>query len=117
MVSDFKLMKRKDLQRLCVQKHFKANGTNNSMRVALEASICSDMAMTGGGSAAVDGGDGMVLDFKSMNHKDLQRLCVQKKLKANGTTVSMAAALEAFRCSVVAVTAGRGVAKEDDKDV
>ena len=33
-------------------------------------------------------------DFKSMNHKDLRRLCVQKKLKANGTTVSM----EAFRC-------------------
>ena len=111
-------MKRNDLQRLCVQKHFKANGTNNSMRVALEASeICSDMAMTGGGSAAVDGGDGMVLDFKSMNHKDLQRLCVQKKLKANGAIVSMAAALEAFKCSVVAVTAGGGAAGEDDEDV
>ena len=31
----------------------------------------------------------MVLDFKSMNHKDLQRLCAQKKLKAlcDGTSV------------------------------
>ena len=67
----------------------------------------------------ITGGDhSMVLDFKSMNHKDLQRLCVQKKLKANGAIVSMAAALEAFKCSsVVAVTAGGGAAEEDDEDV
>jgi hypothetical protein len=76
----FKAMERKDLQRLCVQKGFKANGTNKSMVAALEASLCSDMAATGGGSAAEVDGDGMVLDFKSMNHKVLKRLCVQKKL-------------------------------------
>ena len=73
----FKAMERKELQRLCKQKGFKANGTNKSMVVALEASLCSDMPTTGGRSAAEVGGDDMVLDFKSMNHKDLQRLCKQ----------------------------------------
>ena len=55
-------MERKDLQRLCAQKRIKANGTPKSMVAALEASICSDMAATGGGSAAEDGGGGMALD-------------------------------------------------------
>ena len=59
----------------------------------------------------------MALDFKSMNHRYLQRLCVQKKLKANGTTVSMAAALEAFRCSAVAVADGGSAAEDNDEDV
>ena len=36
--------------------------------------MCSDMAATVGGGAVEDGGGGMALDFKSMNHKDLQRL-------------------------------------------
>ena len=102
----FKAMERKDLQRLCKKKGFKANGTTESMIVALGASMCSDMAATGGGSAAEDSGDGMVLDFTSLNHKELQRLCKQKKLKANSTSVNMAAALEALRCSAVAVADG-----------
>ena len=86
----FKAMERKDLQRLCVQKGFKAlMAQPNGMVAALEASMCSDMAATGGGSAAENGGGGMALDFKSMNHKVLQRLCRSdtEKLKANGTSV------------------------------
>ena len=55
------------------------------------------------GALQEDGGDGMALDLTSLNHKELQRLCKQKKLKANGSSVNMAAALEALRCSAVAV--------------
>ena len=50
-------MKRNELQRLCVLKGFKANGKNKDMVSALEASMCSDMAATGGGSAAENGVD------------------------------------------------------------
>ena len=71
-------------------KELKANGTNKSTVAALEASMCSDMAATGGGSAAENGVDGMVLDFKSLSHKELQRLCKQNKLKANDKSVNMA---------------------------
>ena len=78
--------------------------------------MCSDVAATGGGSAAENGGGGMALDFKSMNYRDLQRLCVHNKLKANGTSVSMAAALEAFRCSAVAVAGGGSATEDDDED-
>ena len=83
------------------------------MIAALEASICSDMTATGSGSAAEDGGDGMVLDLTLLNHNQLQRLCVQKKLKANVTYVKMRAALEASRCSAMAGSA----AEDDDEDV
>ncbi len=45
-------------------------------------------------------------------------MCVQtEKLKANGTSVSMAAALEAFRCRAVAVADGGSAAEDDDEDV
>ena len=74
--------------------------------------MCIDMTATGDGGAAEDGGDGMILDFKSLNHKELQHLCKQKKLKSNDTSVSMAAALEAFRCSAVAVADGGSAALE-----
>ena len=83
MVLDLKAMKSKDLQRLCVEKNFRANGTTVSMVAALEASMCSDVAVTGGGSAAEDDDSGMVLDFKAMKRKDLQRLCVEKNFRAN----------------------------------
>ena len=73
------------------------------MVAALEASICSDVAAAGGGSAAEDGVDGMVLHFKSLSRKELQGLCKQNKLKANDTLENMAAAMEAFRCSAVPV--------------
>ena len=52
-----------------------------------------------------------------MHYRDLQRLCVHNKLKANGTSVSMAAALEAFRCSAVAVVDGGSAAEDDYEDV
>ena len=58
------------------------------MVAALEASMCSDMTATGGGCAADDGGDGMVLDFKSLTRGELQHLCKQKKLRANDTSVN-----------------------------
>ena len=51
-----------------------------------------------------------------MHYRDLQRLCVHNKLKANGTSVSMAAALEVFRCSAVAVADGGSAAEEDGED-
>ena len=44
---------------MCAQKRIKANGTTKSRVDALEASMCSDMAATGGGSVAEDGGGGM----------------------------------------------------------
>ena len=109
----FNAMGRTELQRLCRQKRFKANGTTESMIAALEASLCSDMAATGGGSAAEDGGDGMVLNLTLLNLKELQHLCKQKKLKANVTSVEMRAALEASRCSAMAGSA----AEDDDEDV
>ena len=80
---------------------------------ALEASLFSDTAATGGGSAAEDGGDGMVLNLTLLNHKQLQHLFKQKKLKANATSVEMRAALEASRCSAMAGSA----AEDDDEDV
>ena len=46
-------------------------------------------AVTGGGSAAEDDDGGMVLDFKTMDRKDLQRLCVEKNFRADGTTLSL----------------------------
>ena len=50
--------------------------------------------------------------FRAMERKDLQHLCVQKRIKATGTTKSMVAALEASMCSDVAATGG-GSAAED----
>ena len=105
-------MKRNELQRLCVLKGFKANGKNKDMVSALEASMCSDMAATGGGSAAENGVDGIALDFKSLTRKELQQLCKQNKLRANDKAVNMAVALEAFRCSAVAVAGGMNAALE-----
>ena len=107
----FKAMKRNELQRLCVLKGFKAKGKNKDMVSALEASMCSDMAATGGGSAAENGVDGIALDFKSLTRKELQQLCKQNKLRANDKAVNMAVALEArFRCSAVAVAGGMNAA-------
>ena len=109
----FNAMGRTELQLLCRRKRFKANGTTESMIAALEASLFSDTAATGGGSAAEDGGDDMVLDLTLLNHKELQHLCKQKKLKANVTSVEMRTALEASRCSAMAGSA----AEDDDEDV
>ncbi len=50
----------------------------------------------------------MVLDFKSLSRKELQRLCKLHKLKANDKPVDMVAALEASRCSAVAVALAGG---------
>ena len=75
------------------------------------------MAATGDGSAAEDGGDGMVLDFKSLTCEELKDLRKQKKPRANDTSVNMATALEAFRCSVVAVAVDGSAAEDDVEDV
>ena len=69
-----------------------------------------------GGNASLPPSGGMVLDFKLMKRKDLQRMCVQKNFTANGTTVSMVAALEVSVCSGVAVTIGGSAAEDDDED-
>ena len=42
------------------------------MVAALQASMCTDMTATGGGGAADDGGDGMILDFKSLTREELK---------------------------------------------
>ena len=113
----FRAMERNELQWLCKQKGFKANGSNKSMVAALQASMSSDMTATGGGCAADDGGDGMILDFKSLTHEELKHLCKQKKPRANDTSVNMATALEAFRCSAVAAAADGSAVEDDDEDV
>ena len=107
----FRAMERNELQWLCKQKGFKANGSNKSMVAALQASMCSDMTATGGGCAADDGGDGMILDFKSLTCEELKLLRKQKP-RASDTSVNMANALEAFRCSAVAVADGGSAALE-----
>ena len=109
-------MGRNELQWLCKQKGFKANVSNKSMSAALQASMCSDMTATGGGCAADDGGDGMILDFKSLTCEELKLLRKQKP-RANDTSVNMANALEAFRCSAVAAVADGSAAEDDDEDV
>ena len=106
-----------ELQWLCKQKGFKANGSTKSMVAALQASMCSDMTATGGGCAADDGGDGMILDFKSLTREELKDLRKQKKPRENDTSVNMATALEAFRCSAVAAAADGSAVEDDDEDV
>ena len=54
----------------------------------------------------------IALDFKSLTRKELQQLCKQNKLRANDKAVNMAVALEAFRCSAVAVAGGMNAALE-----
>ena len=112
----FRAMERNELQWLCKQKGFKANVSNKSMSAALQASMCSDTTATGGGCAADDGGDGMILDFKSLTCEELKLLRKQKP-RANDTSVNMANALEAFRCSAVAAVADGSAAEDDDEDV
>ena len=60
------------------------------------------------GTDGMDGGDASLAPtgFKAMERKDLQRLCAQKRIKANGTTKSMVAALEASMCSDMAAVTG-----------
>ena len=108
----FRAMERNELQWLCKQKGFKANGSNKSMVAALQAS----MTATGGGCAADDGGDGMILDFKSLTREELKHLCKQKKPRANDTSVNMVTALEVFRCSAVAAAVDGSAAEDDDED-
>ena len=54
LLQAFRAMERKDLQHLCVQKRIKAIQWHNQEYAvaALEASLCSDVAAGGGGSAA-----------------------------------------------------------------
>ena len=55
----------------------------------------------GGGNASLPPSSGMGLDFKLMMRKDLQGFCVEENFRANGTTLSMVAALEVSMCSGV----------------
>ena len=48
---------------------------------------------------------------------ELQDLCKQKKIRANDTSVNMATALEALRCSAVAAANDGSAAEDDDEDV
>ena len=86
------------------------------MVAALQASMCSDTTATGGGCAADDVGDAMIQDFKSLTREELKHLRKQKKPRANDTSVNMATALEAFRCSAVPAAAADGSAVEDDDE-
>ncbi len=110
-------MGRNELQWLCKQKGFKANISNKSMVAALQASMCSDTTATGGGCAADDGADGVILDFKSLTREELEYLRKQKKPRANDTSVNMATALEAFRCSAVPTATDGSAVEDDDEDV
>ena len=113
----FSAMGRNELQWLCKQKGFKANISNKSMVAALQASMCSDTTATGGGCAADDGADGVILDFKSLTREELEHLRKRKKPRANDTSVNMATALEAFRCSAVPTAADGSAVEDDDEDV
>ena len=64
-----------------------------------------------------DGVDGMILDFKSLTREELKDLRKQKKPRANDTSVNMATALEAFRCSAVAAPADGSAVEDADEDV
>ena len=44
-------------------------------------------------------------------------MCKQKKIRANDTSVNMATALEALRCSAVAAAADGSAADDDEEDV